>query len=393
MAKELEEEYYRLPKDDFSRLLDSIRKNPQTIHFFGDSSTPYFFLSDPAATKVLLQLHSDNWEFESLFKSFSKFGQTQLIQSFLIREIESTNGIENIHSTRHDIFTFMQRNTTGKDKKLISILNGYSTLLKDGIRSPSDLHELRDLYDLFFKGAIEKEDRPDGTYFRKGPVFITNGLKNVHRGFFPEEAVNNAMNEFLGLYNDQQKDLFERLILSHFLIETVHPFYVGNGRFGLFLFTQKYFEETGSYLAFSVSAALNRRKSSYYKALDEARHEHMYGSLNAYFGDIAEILHLYTDELNHELREKKERIETTVFSKKDFTVSERKILQLLAESTLLSDFGISNAEILENTSVSKRTLISSMQRFRELKLLEETKFSRTVYHKLREMVTTQKISS
>lgn len=55
---------------------------------------------------------------------------------------------------------------------------------------------------------------------------------------------------------------------------------------------------------------------------------------------------------------------------------------IMAESSLLSDFGISNAEIIEYTGISKRTVISSLQKFRQMDLLEETKFSKTVYHKL-----------
>lgn len=180
------------------------------------------------------------------------------------------------------------------------------------------------------------------------------------------------MLEFLGCLNDVDRDLFERLILSHFLFETVHPFYDGNGRFGRFLFTLKYFNETGSYLSFAVSTAFNHRKSAYYKALDEARHEHMHGSLNTYVQDIGTILHTYSQELISSLKEKKAGIEAVGFPGKDFTRSEKEILRLLAESSLLSDFGISNAEIMEYTGISKRTVISSMQKFRRMDLLEES---------------------
>lgn len=383
MAKGIEKDYYKLPEEEFSEMLQSVRNNPQTIHFYRNTDTPYFFLPDSKSAEYFLQLHKDCLEFERVFEGFSAFGRNQLIQSFLIREIEATNRIENINSTRHDIFGLIQNQLNGKDKKIVSILNGYLILLKEHTDPPADLQGLRDLYDRLLKGAIDRDDRPDGTYFRRKPVFITNGLKRVHSGFFPEEAVNAGMQEFLDLMNDPGKDLFERLILSHFLIETVHPFYDGNGRFGRFLFTQKYFTETGSFLALCVSTAFSGSKNSYYKALDEARHEHMYGSLNAYAEDIADIIHSFSQDLIKQLKEKKNRIDSIAFSKEEFTRSEREIMKLLAEASLLSDFGICNAEIMEYTGISKRTVISSMQKFREMDLLEETKFSKTVYHKLR----------
>ena len=383
MANGLEKEYYKLSEEEFSQLLENLRTNPLSIHFFGNTDTPYFFLPDDQTSELFLRLHRDRLEFDAVFSGFTEFGRKQLIQSFLIEEIESTNRIENIHSTKHDIFELIQSQMNSGDKKLRSIVNGYLILLRDHTDPPSELRGLRELYDALLKGTIQKEDRPDGKYFRKKQVYISDGLKPVHRGFWPEQAVNEGMLEFLEYLNNPGRDLFERLILSHFLFETVHPFYDGNGRLGRFLFTLKYFGETGSYLAFAVSTAFNHRKSAYYKALDEARHEHMYGSLNTYAEDIGAILHTYNKELISRLKEKKAQIESVGFPGKDFTRSEKEILRLLAESSLLSDFGISNSEIMAYTGISKRTVISSMQKFRRMDLLEENKFSKTVYHKLR----------
>lgn len=383
MAKGLEKEYYKLSEDEFSKRIENIRTNPNTVFFFHDTDTPYFFLPDENTIKQNLQLHKDQWEFDTLFTGFSGFGQNQLMQAFLIEEIVSTNKIENIHSTGHDIFTLLQSQMGTGDRKLRSIVNGYLILLKGNTKPPADLKGLRELYDRLMKGAIEKDDRPDGEYFRKKQVYITDGIKKIHHGFYPEEAVNAGMQEFLHLFHDHNKDLFERMILSHFLIETVHPFYDGNGRLGRFLFTQQYFNETGSYLAFALSSAFNKRKSTYYRAFGEARHEHMFGSLNAYYEDISSIIHTYNQERIVELKEKKKRIEALQFSREDFTKSEREILKLLAEASILSDFGVSNAEIMKYSGITKKTVISSLQKFRKMNLLEEEKISKTIYHRLK----------
>ena len=120
-----------------------MQNHPQTIHFFHNTDTPYFFLLDNAASECFLQLHKDQLEFDEIFNRFSAFERKQLVQSFLIREVESTNGIENIHSTRHDIFKLIQSKKNNGEKKLVSIVNGYKILLNELMDPPADLSGLR----------------------------------------------------------------------------------------------------------------------------------------------------------------------------------------------------------------------------------------------------------
>lgn len=57
-------------------------------------------------------------EFNFLIESFSQFVKHQIVQSFLIGKIETTNKIENIYSTRYDIFKIINDVSSSKDKKL-----------------------------------------------------------------------------------------------------------------------------------------------------------------------------------------------------------------------------------------------------------------------------------
>ena len=69
-----------------------------------------------------------------------------------------------------------------------------------------------------------------------------------------------------------------------------------------------------------------------------------------------------------------------------FSRSERKILKIIMEATLLSEFGVSNQEIIEYAQVSKRTVISAIQKFREKRMIEDTGIGRITYHKLKKDV-------
>lgn len=84
----------------------------------------------------------------------------------------------------------------------------------------------------------------------------------------------------------------------------------------------------------------------------------------------------------HYLQTQKEKLENLVFDEKKFTKSERKILELLAEGTLLSLYGPSNQEIMNYTSLSKRTVITAMNKFRRMNLIENTKIGKINFHKL-----------
>lgn len=139
--------------------------------------------------------------FDAKVNQLSSFAKKQLLQSYLLDEIQSTNEIEQIQSTRHDIFSVINNAKDVADKKVISIANSYSLLLSSGTSPLENLSDIRKVYDLLLENAVEKKDLPEGQYFRKNSVFITDGLNIIHAGIAEKEKINAAMEEFLSLYN------------------------------------------------------------------------------------------------------------------------------------------------------------------------------------------------
>ena len=322
-------------------------------------------------------------EIDLLFNTFSYFAKGQILQSLLIDEIEATNKIENIQSTRHDIFYLLNHESiVSKDKRIKFISNAYKNLLQEKGKPVLTLHDLRELYDVVLKDAINKEERPDGEYFRKGDVFVSDGIKPIHYGVNGEENINRFMLEFLNVYNSNI-EVFTKLILSHFIFENVHPFYDGNGRFGRFLFTKELFKETDSICSFLISTAFETAKSKYYKAFKLADDRYQFGCLNEYLRIVAEILNDYFEKTLNTLKGNIDRLKKLMIPS-DLTKSENKIYKLIAESTIYSTYGVSNEEIKKETNVSKRTLIYSLNRFKSLDMIEDTKIGKTTYHKIKE---------
>ena len=207
-----------------------------------------------------------------------------------------------------------------------------------------------------------------------------DGIREVHQGFAPEAKITEAVREVISLYEDKGIDPYERMILCHYLLETIHPFYDGNGRLGRFLLTLGLLKESGSYLSLQASRSIYEQRPRYYKALEKARDIHEYGSLNQYLIDLAGILHSGAEKTLQELREKQERILQDPPG--GLTKSEKEIWRILLEGTCLSEYGLSNREILEQLPFSKRTLITAMQKFRKNGLLLETLMPDAVYHRL-----------
>ena len=382
MSEQLKKLYYKLPEKEFNEYLNKLKNGNDTVFFFSDSDKPYFYHQSSNISSLLIKLHEDLWEFDRLFEAFTDFGRRQIIQSFLIDEVHSTNSIENISSTRHDIFYLMNNLSDTRNKKLMSILNAYRLLIQGTFISPVTPEDLRSLYDEVLKGTLEKKDIPDGRIFRKEAVSVSDGTRDVHEGFYPERKIYEGIEECLSVMNDEKRDIFERQILTHFLLETVHPFYDGNGRLGRFLFTQELYKHSGSYLSFEISAIIERHRSEYYRMFKNNYDVHEFGCLNAYVEEFAEMLHAGMREIISGLEEKRKIIEEYSASS-SYTKSQKMVLSLLTEATLLSHYGVSNNEILDYLGISKRTLMSCMDLLRKQDMLEEYKTGKTVYHKLK----------
>ncbi len=187
------------------------------------------------------------------------------------------------------------------------------------------------------------------------------------------------MNQLIDLYNSNN-DIFIRMILCHFIFETVHPFYDGNGRLGRFLFSNGLFLDSKSYFAFAISSALEREKDRYYKAFKAANDKYEFGCLNEYIEIIIKILINQIDRLIEKMNEYKIIINNSKIVI-DLTKSEKRIYTLILEASLLSDFGISNDEIIEETKLSKRTVIYALKKFKKENILIDMKVGVYTFHK------------
>lgn len=369
--------YFKMNKEEFENYINNLKHSSSSIHLLNNK---YFYYLSTQTNNLIISLNKKIIELDSLINSFTPFSKRQIVQSFLIEEIEATNKIENINSTWHDIFKIINQASCSKDKKIISISNAYKQLLEfGGIRITSN-KDIRNVYDKILYGAINKNNLPDGAFYRKNPVYITDGLSLVHTGTVGEDNIIKLMEEFINLYNSNT-EVLTKMILCHFMIETIHPFYDGNGRLGRFLISNGIFLETKSYSSFIISLALEHEKDKYYKAFKQASDKYEFGSLNTFLNTILLILQNEFSIIIKKLLYSKDELGNYSLNFK-MTKSDNKIYSLLYEASVFSNYGVSSEEIIKETGVSKRTLIYSLNKLRDNSLLIETKIGKFSYYKL-----------
>ena len=374
--------FHTLNKKEFDEYLNKLKESEGTLIFLSCFDKSFFYYQSNEIDQLLLSLNKAQWKFDNLINSFSYFAKNQIIQSYLIEEIESTNKIENIYSTKHDIFSIIKEVSSKPNKKLKSITNSYKLLLVENRLNITSLGSIKDTYDSLLLDCIEAKDIYDGEYFRKDVVYINDGSKNVHTGLINEESINIAMEEFINVYNSNI-ELYKKMILSHFILEYIHPYYDGNGRLGRYLFSSGIYKESNSLFAFLISTCFLNEKRKYYKAFKVADDPLEFGCLNEYVKIITEILLRQINNEITKLESKKEKINNLV-KLSTFSKSENKIYSLLAEAAILTDFGVSNDEIINECNVSKRTLIYTLNKLKELNLLEDTKIGKVTYHNIKQ---------
>lgn len=378
----LKKQYFKLNREEFKNYLEAIKNNPDTKYFFKGSSNESFYVLDGCILNSYVRLHKDKWQMDSQFNSFSSFGRKLLRESFLIREIVSTNSIDGISSKKLDVFNLMNGISIADEQKISSTLNGYDLLENETVKVENH-EDIRKIYDLLSQALLKSRDKAEGRYYRQKKVDNSDDIDGLPSSFTSEEEIEKAMTEFINLFNDEDSDVFEKMLLSHWLIQTVQPYYKYNGRLARFFFSSGLLkDESSSVFPLAISTALYNEKNYYIRALQKGTDNHEFGCINEYVNDMCAILHRQFENFNSLLQEKAEQIRKATEKTKELNTMEKRVIDALIEASILSEFGICYQQIMDETAVSKRSLIYIMNDLKKADMLIDTKVGRTVYHRL-----------
>lgn len=231
---------------------------------------PLFCLITPEILIRSEQIYRLERKIQASWRSLPGGATGHYLRSLLFDEVVFTNAIEGIHSTRRDIQAALEDTTNTHKKRFREISHLYLALAENQGHLPTTLEELRKLYDTLMDGELDPGDTLDGKLFRKGSVEIHDARqKVVHKGFEPEGKIHDSLHTYLETVHDSESETLVTVMLSHFMFETIHPFYDGNGRTGRYLLGTQLSKLLSPPTALTLSKAINADKKSYYKAFQE----------------------------------------------------------------------------------------------------------------------------
>ena len=395
--KPLKTLYHQAGTDARSKLANELQSR------FGGSSTlqwnyhvnghPVFVNVVTELSSVMEQIWRTEIEIQRLWRGLPGVARGHYLHSLLVSEIQSTNEIEGIYTTRKEVREAIhaaeksktQKSSSGRFQEMAkTYLLLFGELDSERVSFPKTLGDVRELYDRLLGQEILEEDCIDGTYFRKGSVSITDGTKEIHHGINGEDAIHSRILAMLQAQQTPEHQLINAFV-GHFMLEHTHPFYDGNGRFGRFLLGLKLAETLSAPTAISLSAAVLQQKKSYYKAFQTAEDELNRGELTFFVLDMAKILLIAMEELLESLSEKtrqmlelRQRIGTLSggedSNEEVFEKNEIGVLYILGQVRLFGPrSGITMDELESNSKLSRSTLRPVTEKLRDRELIIELK--------------------
>lgn len=233
-------------------------------------------------------------EFAEEFKEKNK---DYLFIDLIANDLEASNLLEGIESNKEEIIYLTKRILEEKkpnDKRFGRTLNSYRLLLDNKLNPPKTNEDIRKIYDNITSGEIEKENLPDGKFYRKGPVYIQKvgsvSGETIHQGINGEDDISFNMESMMDFMEESNLPSLIKIAISHYYFAYTHPFYDGNGRVGRFL-SAIYLKKDYSFLtALSLSTGSLIERTTYYNAFDKTNEPISKGELNFFVDSFLELI-------------------------------------------------------------------------------------------------------
>lgn len=324
---------------------------------------PAFFCHTAELTYLVDAIRSLHFELFFKQSSLPKMALFQLTQAYMIEEIQASNEIEGVRSSRKEIRAALELSKlANKDKavRFSSIVSKYNKLLNKTKIKFATCQDIRKFYDEFILEEVATENiknKPDGTIFRADNVEITTGTQKVlHMGTYPEVKLIDEMEKALAILHNEKYPLVIRVALFHYLFAYSHPFYDGNGRTIRFITSYFLAIDFSPLVAFNLSLLIKRNRKNYYTMFEETTSALNRGDLGFF---VTEFLHIIKSSIEDvidcldkqiiELRKWESKINS--INIKDKTTFD--LYQLLLQATIFSVEGITMQDM--NTILKKST--------------------------------------
>lgn len=380
--------YHVYKNTEYSAQVEKRKSSHATLNFninIKDFKTktehPAFLVCDWEMLCLMESITKHSMRINYLFAGLPPIARNYYMKKCLVDEIQMTNDIEGIHSTRKEINeTINNINNEQQTKRFSGMIKKYTIMLEN---RENDIplftsSDIRTLYDEIVKDEIHTENHPDGMIFRSGAVYIASktGLEK-HEGVFPEARIIDYMEKSLDILHNENIPLLVRIGIFHYLFGYIHPFYDGNGRMDRFISSYILFKEYNSLIGLSISRILKENRDAYYKSFRICNDAKNAGDITPFVisflsfiekaaGSVQENLNTGVAQLNYYESMILQNINNMMECKNDREIKNvYSILILFVQNALFADSPFTQNELAGYAEISATTLRKEIRRLKE----------------------------
>ncbi len=273
-----------------------------------------FYVNTNEITRLIYDIMQANRQLDEICSQLPGIALTQYKRNKLIDEINITNEIEGVYSTKREISDILD-NIEVKDKTLrfVNLVKKYERIMQGEKIDLNNCEDIRKLYDEIVLQEVvanNPENAPDGIYFRKNPVSIWNNKQqHVHSGLMPEDAINYAMEKALRILNGDSGNRLINIAIFHYLLGYIHPFYDGNGRMNRFISSYMLSKELNHLISYGLSVVIKENKNKYNKLFTITNDKINRADLTPFITNFLEFIKVSLLHMDTKLREKEEKLD------------------------------------------------------------------------------------
>jgi len=288
-------------KEKMQQLLEERYNSDAAIHIpFSIGQYPAFVMLNRELSMLISSIYQANRKLERLSSTLPDHACLQFWRNMMVEEIQQSNEVENVRSTRKEIREAVQEiELPHSTKRFRGMVRKYDMLIRDKEIPLRTCSDIRKLYDEFVLDEILRENpdnAPDGLLFRQNVVSVYSGHdQEIHRGIVPEQTIIETMEQALGFFNDATVDPLIRIAVFHYAFSYIHPFYDGNGRMTRFISAcalSQYFDKSA---CLRIAYIIKAQRPVYYRIFKDANNKHSMGELTSF---VMQFLTFFLQALN-----------------------------------------------------------------------------------------------
>lgn len=360
---QLSKQFYK-DKAGYEQLYNNRFNHEETIRIpisiYGNEA----FLTHPKELiQLLTNIYKEDKKLSENVWSLQGIALDRFMKKCLVDEIELTNDIEGVYTTRKEIKDLINTVIEKKDKKrLQGLVQKYIMLSQESNIKITSCQDVRKIYDeLVLQEVLEEDERnaPDGVIFRKDSVSVQGkDLQIIHYGVTPEENIISYMDECIKILNDDAINPLVIVAVVHYFIGYIHPFYDGNGRLNRFLSSYLLSKELHPLVGYSLSYTIKTQIDTYYKTFKITNDRKNKGDITPFVIIFLGFVLQSMEHLNSVLTNKIEQLSYYAEKINEEITNEKmiEILFLLLQNSLFGEEGLTVDQCAEFVNISVSTV-------------------------------------